>query len=86
MPDFVGEPEPEPETPAREAYAAKLADLRDRADEAARVALTGDTGAPIRRSILFVLVGIGLFAGGIFAAVGIVALLALALTDAVVEL
>lgn len=43
-------------------------------------------GVKPRRAILFVLVGLGLALGGVFAALGIMALLALALTDQVVAL
>lgn len=83
MGDVPIQPEPEPEvSEAREALVA----LRDRLNDAARVGLTADSAGSLRRPVLFVLVGVGLALGGLFAVVGIVALLALALTDQVVTL
>lgn len=72
------EPEPQPE------FADKLVALRDRLDEAARVGVTAEPRGSLRRPILFVLVGLGLVLN--LPALGIVALLALALTDQVVPL
>ena len=55
-----------------------------RVEEGARAALTGDSSGRLRRPILFIIVGLSLVLG--WPAAGLVALLLLALTDAVVAL
>lgn len=81
MGDVVAKPEPEEQDAE---FADKLVDLRDRLDDAARVALVGDRAANIRRPVLFVVIGLALALN--LPPVGIVALLALAYTDQVVPL
>lgn len=80
MGDVPLPPAPEP----ADDFAAKLVDLRDRLDDASRVAMTATSQGSLRRPILFVAIGIALVLN--VPALGIVALLALALTDQVVPL
>ena len=87
MPDVPYPPDPEPSR--LDEFAQKLVALRDRLDEGTRTAMTGEPSGRIRRPVLFALVAIGLLAGGTWppaAAIGAVALIWLALTDAVVPL
>ncbi len=76
---ILPEPEAEPDP-----FAERLVALRDRLDDGVRVGLTADRAGSLRRPILFVLIGVALVLN--LPAVGIVALLALALTDQVVAL
>ncbi len=75
---------PEVEPGKDEVFAAKLILLRNKLDDAARVTLTSDPRGRLRRPVLFVLIGVALALN--VPALGITALLALALTDQVVEL
>lgn len=85
MPDVPIRPEPERD----EVFADKLVALRDRLDDAAHIALTGDTTGRRRRPTLFVASALGtvlaIGADGIVGLVagtlGLIALLLLAMTD-----
>ena len=82
MPDVPIKP-PAPPTKA-ERTATALSEMAARVEEGARAALTGDPAGRLRRPVLFIIVGLALALG--WPALGLVALLLLALTDAVVPL
>lgn len=89
MPDVPILPEPERD----EEFADKLVALRNRLDDVAHVALTGDTTGRVRRKVLFLIAAFSILAlardgiaGIVIGGVGLIALLMLAMTDDVVDL
>lgn len=77
-------PEPDPS-----AIGAKVHDLIESGHEFYATALTGSPQGRTRRPVLFIIAGIGLWGAADaweFSLVGLIAILILALTDAVVEL
>jgi hypothetical protein len=91
MPDVPFKDEPEQD----EEFADKLVALRNKLDDATRVTLTGDPRGRIRRKLLFLTVVLTLtivaidahsVVSTLIAGIGMFALLALAMTDEVVDL
>lgn len=86
MPDVPFPKEPEQ---TDEVFADKLVALRNRLDDAARVALTGDTTSRVRRKLLFTVAQVGIIVaialdgivGLLAGTLGLVAVLFLAMTD-----